>query len=152
MRLTGQEFARIRPLQWVLREYGGVAYNSPADQTSTRLFWLDFMRYVFAPKYAAQRGVTSINRFDTTQPVLLSDDLNLKLPTMLETAMYFANNQTLPSQTFAFDWPNRTAALMLAVIIYVALAVFHYYYYSAASTARGKLYTAMHKLATAKVI
>ena len=151
MRLTKQEFARIRPLQWVLREYGGVAYNSPVDQTSTRLFWLDFMRYVFAPKYAAQRGVTSINGFDTTQPVMLTDDLNLKLPTMLETAMYFANNQTLPSQTFVFNRLNCVTALMLAVVVFVALAVFHCYYSSSAA-ARDKLYTAMHNLATAKVI
>lgn len=148
MRLSRQEFARIRPLQWVLREYGGVAYNSPADQTSTRLFWLDFMRNVFAPKYASQRGVTSINEFDATQPVMLSDDLNLKLPTMLETAMYFANNQTLPAQTFVFDRLNRTAVLTLAVVIFVALAMLHCYFSSSASTAGGRLYD----LVTAKVI
>lgn len=148
MRLTGQEFARIRPLQWVLREYGGVAYNSLADQTSTRLFWLDFMRNVFAPKYAAQRGVTSINEFDTTQPVMLSDDMNLKLPTMLETAMYFANNQTLPAQTFVFERLNRTAVLTLAVVVFVALALLHYYFSSSTSTAGGRLYG----LVNAKVI
>lgn len=148
MRLTGQEFARIRPLQWVLREYGGAVYNSPADQTSTRLFWLDFMRNVFAPKYAAQHGVTFINEFDTTQPVMLSDDLKLKLPTTLETAMYFANNQTLPPQTFVFDRLSRTAVLIFVVVVFVALAVLHYYFSSPKSTAGGTFYD----LFTAKVI
>lgn len=126
MRLTSEEFARIRELQWVLREYGGVVYNTPVDRTSTNLFWLDFMRNVFAPKYAAQRGITRISTvYDTNQPVMLTDELDLKLPTMLETAVYFANNQTLPSPVFVMNRVTRFGALAVAVVIFVLIALVH---------------------------
>lgn len=155
MRLTNQEFALIRPLQWVLCEYGNVVYNTPVDQTSTRLFWIDFMRYVFAPKYGTQCGITSINDFDTTQPVLLSEDMNLKLPTILETAMYFSNNQRFPPQLFVLKGINRTVVLISVIALYLVFALTHWYYSSAAAHIRptiSSLTTVLNGLLVAKVI
>lgn len=141
MRMTSEEFARIRPLQWVLRDYGGVAYNSPVDRTSTRLFWLDFIRCVFAPKYKAQRGVTSIHTaFDTSQPVMLSDGLDLKLPTMMETAAYFADNQTLPSPVFVLNRVTRVGALAVTVVLFLLMALVRQVLLSTRGSSGGVLY------------
>lgn len=121
MRLTLEEFKRIRPLRWSLRSFGDKVYNTTINQTDTQLFWLDFMRLVFAPKFKKQYGVTNIASFDQTQPVLLSDDLELRLPTQLETAMYFANNDSVPMK-FAFNISQMTIAIV-AVLIIVLLII-----------------------------
>lgn len=121
MQLTLEEFNRIRPLQWRLRVYAGKAYNTPVDETQTQLFWLDFIRLVFAPKFKQQNGITKILQFDQTQPVLMTDDLNLILPTQMETAMYFANNKTLPMK---FSIPvNQIVILVVAVTIIITTVV-----------------------------
>lgn len=150
MRMTSEEFARIRPLQWALRDYGGgVAYHSPVDRTSTRLFWLDFIRYVFAPKYKAQRGVTSIyTAFDTSQPVMLSEGLDLKLPTMMETAVYFADNQTLPSPLFVLNRVTRVGVLAVTLVLFLLMALLQHVMLATHDSGGGVLYD----LATTKLI
>lgn len=126
MRLTIEEFNRIRPLQWRIRQIGQRAYNTPVDQTETRLFWLDFMRLVFAPKFKSQFGITQITDFDTTQPVLLTNELEITLPPQIETAMYFANNKTLPIQ-FKFDMSQSTI-VVIAIIILILILLFDLIY------------------------
>lgn len=126
MRLTLDEFKKIRKLQWNLRSFGNKTYNTTINQTETQLFWLDFMRNVFAPKFKKQFGLTYISDFDQTQPVLLTDDLELKLPTQLETAMYFANNVT-PPVTFAFNI-SQSIVTGLAIVTLIIILILHVLY------------------------
>lgn len=126
MKLTNEEFKRIRQLQWGLNEIGGKMYNTPSDSSQTQLFWLDFMKLVFAPKFKKQFGITHIDHFDVTQPVLMEDNLNLKLPTQLETAMYYANNTTLPMK-FSIGI-SQTITFIVALVVLVALIVLNYMY------------------------
>lgn len=121
MKLTLEEFKRIRPVQWYLKNYGKYVYNTTINQTETQLFWLDFMRLVFAPKFKTQFGITSLADFDITQPVLITDDLELKLPTQLETAMYFANNKT-PPVNFSINI-NQMLVMIVCIAIFIVLIV-----------------------------
>lgn len=121
MKLTLEEFNRIRPLQWHLKNYANKVYNTTINQTDTQLFWLDFMRFVFAPKFKSQYGITEITAFDQTQPVLVTDDLELVLPTDIETAMYYANNKTRP---FKFSLNiSKTIAMIVGILLIVVLVV-----------------------------
>lgn len=125
MKLTRSEFARIRPLHWQLKYVGNMVYNTPASDVETELFWLDFMRLIFAPKYKQQHGVTNIQNFDQTQPVLITDSLEILLPVQLETAMYYANNSTEP---FRLRLPfSQLAVFVLAIIIMLTLVVFDFW-------------------------
>lgn len=118
MFLTRDEFERIRPLQWTLQNYGNKVYNTIGSRTETQLFWLDFMRLVFAPKYRKQYGIMTIQNFDKTQPVLLSDDLELIVPADIEMAMYYANNTTLP-----MNFVINTSQLVAMIVAFVAIAI-----------------------------
>lgn len=121
MKLTLEEFKRIRPIQWCLRNYGKHVYNTSINQTETKLFWLDFIRLVFAPKFKQQFGITELSDFDITQPILLTDDLELTLPTQIETAMYFANNKTPPIQ-FKINI-NQLLTMIATIIIFVVIII-----------------------------
>lgn len=125
MKLTLEEFRRIRPVQWCLRDFGKHVYNTTINQTETKLFWLDFLSLVFAPKFKSQYGVPVISEFDITQPVLLSDDLELKLPTQMETAMYFANNTTTPIK-FSVNISQLTVTIIAIIIIIVLIISEHF--------------------------
>lgn len=117
MKLTKAEFNMIRPLQWTLQNHGDKVYNTITNQDDIQLFWLDFLRLIFAPKFKQQVGVTYISEFDQTQPVLLTDDLQLTLPTQLETAVYFANNSESPPMEFKFNIAQRTVLIITIIII-----------------------------------
>lgn len=121
MKLTSEEFKRIRPLQWSLKSFGKHVYNTTINQTETQLFWLDFMRLIFAPKFKTQFGIPSMENFDITQPVMITDDLELQLPTLVETAMYFANNKTLPMQ-FAVDI-DQLFSVIGSIFLIIALII-----------------------------
>lgn len=122
MFLTKSEFDKIRPLQWCLKDFGGKLYNTTLSKTETELFWIDFMRHVFAPKFKQQFGVQSIPNFDQTQPVILTNDLELKLPDLLETAMYYGNNQTLPF-SFSIDISHTFVFVVAMIIMFLLLIV-----------------------------
>lgn len=126
MKLTIEEFNKIRPLQWHLKNYANKVYNTTANQTDTQLFWLDFMRLVFAPKFKSQYGITEITAFDQTQPVLLTDDLDLVLPTDIETAMYYANNKTLPCK-FSINI-SMTLSVVIGIILIIVLVLLNVRY------------------------
>lgn len=116
MLLTTEEFFRIRPLTWKSTVVGGRIYHTTADAIDTRLFWLDFLRLVFTPKYRWQDGITKMSEFDIDRQVLLTDSLELMLPTEAETAMYYASNPT-PPVVFEFSHISQT------VVLYVALSI-----------------------------
>lgn len=121
MKLTLEEFKRIRPVQWSLKNYGKHVYNTTINQTETQLFWLDFMSLVFAPKFKQQYGIPSIKNFDITQPVLLTDNLELTLPTDVETAMYFANNKTEPVK-FSIN-VSQVFIMIISIVLTVVLLI-----------------------------
>ncbi|AYP97972.1 Ac68-like protein [Mauternbach virus] len=120
MKLTEHEFKLIRPLQWALVNHGSKVYNTTANATQTHLFWLDFMRLIFAPKFKKQHGITRVDNFDVTQPVLLTDDLELRLPTQIETICYFANNMdTLPMRFSTHLTKNLTLIIAIVLIVLI---------------------------------
>jgi len=120
MKLSEHEFNLIRPLQWTLVNHGAKVYNTTANPTQTRLFWFDFMRLIFAPKFKKQYGITRVDNFDSTQPVLLTDDLELRLPTQIETICYFANNMdTLPMKFSTHITKSMTLIIAIILIILI---------------------------------
>ncbi|KAG8362560.1 pif-6 [Fopius arisanus] len=122
MRLTPEEFKKIRTLHWTVREVGDKLYNTTSNETDTALFWFDFMRNIFAVKFAQQSGVQLITDFDQTQPVLLSDDLQLHLPPQLETAMYYCHNKTLPF-IFSINITHTNVFIMGMAILTIILII-----------------------------
>lgn len=122
MRLSKAEFAKIRPIEWVVRDFGGRMMNTPANQTFTRLFWLDFLRYVFAPKFKRQLGVTKIASFDASSPVIMSDSLDLQLPTPLETAIYYAENADKPPIEFSVN-VTQTIPMIIAIVLLLGIVL-----------------------------
>lgn len=125
MFLTRDEFKLIRPLQWTTREFGGRLYNTIINETETALFWYDFVRKVFAPRFARQWGVVNIANFDQTQPVLMTDALELKLPELLELAIYYTDNERAPFR-FALRGIKQQYVLivgLLALLILLTMAL-----------------------------
>lgn len=97
MHLTKAEFLKIRPLNWTTQTINGkITYTTLSPQ----LFWLDFVKFVFLPYFRQQNGITTITNFDINQPVVLFENLELKLSNTLESIVYFAKNQKLITPTF----------------------------------------------------
>lgn len=121
MRLTAEDLNKIRPLQWVIRDVvgSGKPYYTVVGGTSTRLFWVDFLRNVFAPRFAKQLGVTRIGSFDFNTPVMLGFDMNLRLPSLMETAMHYADN--LEVRTFQWKSPSSFTTLIIAIVSLLVL-------------------------------
>lgn len=93
MLLSKSEFNLIRPLNWYKQQYGNSVYNTT---DTPEIFWFDFMKNVFVNYFKNQKSITSIRNFDLTQPVLIDDKqygLELKLPMLEESIVYFAKNQ-----------------------------------------------------------
>lgn len=103
-----------------------MVYNTPSNDIETQLFWLDFMRLVFAPKFKRQNGITEIQKFDQTQPVLLSDSLDLILPAQLESAMYYADNRSEPPMRFQVP-VGQVFVLIVAFLLFAAIVVFDFW-------------------------
>lgn len=122
MKLKPEEFALIRPLEWRLINIGTKTYNTPKSDIARQLFWLDFLRKVFVPKFKAQQTVTVLGDFDLTEPVLMSDDLELLLPPLLETVVYYATNKTLPFM-FKLEVSMFTVLIVGIVLIFATLIV-----------------------------
>lgn len=80
------------------------------------------MRYVFAPKFKRQNGVNRIASFDTNAPVVISDSLDLTLPTPLETAIYYAENAKKPPIKFQVNL-NQIHALIIGVVLLIGMLV-----------------------------
>ena len=67
MNLTEEEFKRIRPnIQWSMKEIMGRMYNTPITIDDTKLFWIDFLRNIFAHYFHEQWAVSEIFNFDYT--------------------------------------------------------------------------------------
>lgn len=113
----------IRVLQWKLKEYNGKLYRTTLTMSDTKLFWIDFLRNIFAPLFARQRVITRLPAFDTSQPVLLEDSTNdLYLSTQFESVVYYSQNKDSPACVFLppFDI-NSITALLVAIIIIVLI-------------------------------
>lgn len=90
MKLTKKEFEQIRPLMWYKQQFGYEVYNTT---DTPQMFWFDFMKNVFAKYFKQQKAITQLSNIDVTQPVLMKNDLTLKLPLIMETVVYYAKNQ-----------------------------------------------------------
>lgn len=123
MKLTKTDFNKIRPLQWTLKEYGNQMYNTLVDIDETRLFWLDFIAHVFAPKFKNQHTITNIYNFDLEQPVLLTDSLDIVLPDELATVMYFSEN-TDNAKIFTLNFVTVKLVVIISLLVYAILTVF----------------------------
>lgn len=93
MHLSREEFEQIRPLHWSLRTINNRAWYTLTSPVETELFWLDFVRLVFAPRFAKQDTVQEISEIDQRQPVLLSENLELVLPADMESAAFYESNR-----------------------------------------------------------
>lgn len=115
MKLTRVDLQQIRELRWIIKDAvgDGKPYYTLADETSTRLFWIDFLRYIFAPRFKSQMGITRINTFEITTPVILGLDLHLLLPTMMESVVHFAENST--DRTFTFHRVKALPSLIIGI-------------------------------------
>lgn len=113
----------IRLLQWRLKEYNGKLYRTTLTMSDTKLFWVDFLRNIFAPLFAQQRVITRLPEFDTSQPVLLEDSTNdLYLSTQLESVIYYSQNKDSPACVFRLPFDiNSITALLVAIIIIVLI-------------------------------
>lgn len=124
MLLSEKEFKLIRKINWKLQTIGDKTYYTAVSEIDTYLFWFDFIRFVFAPKFKNQQGVSYIANFDITQPVLLSQDYNLKLPVLIESAIYYAENQMLkPPLSLNV---SKKIIFMIAEIILVLCLVWNF--------------------------
>jgi hypothetical protein len=121
MQLTKEEFEKIRSFEWTHRSFNSKIYNTLINETQTRLFWLDFYRLIFAPKYAKQTAITSINDVDLSRPVLLDDNLDLIVSPEIESVAYFVDNQMSPPVKFTTGI-NQMSVLIVALILLVLIA------------------------------
>lgn len=131
MRLTIDEFKTIRPIQWVSRmSNDDRIYYKPANETSAILFNLDLLRYVIAPKFSNQNAVVDIHNVDITVPTIMRPDLTVELPTVLETALYFAEqqkeNQTDNSTTL-FTNVSLNMTLAISLFVYSCVLIFMFF-------------------------
>lgn len=126
MKLTKSEFKCIRStLTWSKQQYGNEIYNVP---DSPNLFWIDFMRNIFVFYFRKQQAVTRLMDFDVGQPVLLTDNLELRLPKEMERVVYIAKNQYTPSCLIQSSISQFLVAI-LAILTYLFLIVWHIYKY-----------------------
>lgn len=121
MHLSREEFKRIRPLHWSLRTINNRAWYTLSSTVETQLFWLDFIRLVFAPRFAQQETVQEIGDFDQRQPVLLSENLELVLPADMESATFYESNRG--SSPIFCKLSNCGMNLWLIVAIVVMLMI-----------------------------
>ena len=124
MKLTQAEFKLlndVRPRQWTLKEYGTKVYHTLTLATEVKLFWLEFFTQVFHIKFKNQKNIHVIQNFDMTQPVLIDDELNLKLPSYLESVAFFADNKQLP---VVFNSKYSMLTILLSYIVAVLTLVF----------------------------
>jgi hypothetical protein len=125
MYLSIDDFNKIRPLQWTIRNYNDISYHTVATETDTQLFWADFLRTIFAPRYAQQNAILYIDKFDQTQPVLLTDSMDLLLPNDIEVAMYYSiNRHEVPFQLM-INVTMRTV-LIVTIVIYIICLICYY--------------------------
>lgn len=121
MYLTEEEFKRIRgPFDYTIREINGVVYKTLTNIESIHLFWLDFLKYIFAPKYKRQDAIIDIPSFDLSYPVLITKDQNLLLPPILETAMHFSNNRNSQSP-FILNHCRILVVFIISIFILIGL-------------------------------
>ena len=123
MKLSKADFAKIRPIEWIVKDVGGKLMNTPINQTFNQLFWLDFLRYVFAPRFKQQSGVNSVSSFDITMPVLITETMDLQLPTILETAIYYYENGERPPIEFKINI-NQTLTMVIAILVLLCVLIF----------------------------
>lgn len=120
MLLTKSQFGSIRTINWKLQSFADKTYYTAVNEIDTYLFWFDFMRNVFAPKFKSQQSVAFIAAFDMTQPVLLSPDFELKLPSLIESAIYYAENQK-PSLPFSVPMSKKIIFALAELVLLVCL-------------------------------
>lgn len=124
MFLTTTDFNKIRRINWKLQTIADKTYYTAVNEIDTYLFWFDFMRFIFAPKFKNQQGVSYIANFDTTQPVLLTTEFELKLPVLIESAIYYAENQNTKAP-FSFA-VSKNIILVVAQIALLICILWNY--------------------------
>lgn len=121
MILTLEEFKKIRKLNWYTTKINNKLYNTT---NQSELFWLDFVKNVFLPYYKKQNAVLKINDFKLTDPVYITDGLELLLPTPLESAVYYAKSESGLLQ-FSFDMP-QILIVFISILVYIISIILVY--------------------------
>lgn len=127
MFLTQFEFNnKIRKFKWHIKEIGNKNYYTLHGETDTHLFWYDFMKNIFAEKFKNQQAITNISVFDITQPVFITKDFELLLPSELETINYFSqNNKSSPFDKFILNISHLT--IIILILLSFAVIFFRKY-------------------------
>lgn len=131
MKLTVEEFNTLRPIQWTSRvSLDNRIYYTAVNATYTRLFNLDLLRKIIAPKFASQMAIVRLNNYNIDRPIMLRPDLELELPDDVETAMYFAkaveNRDDLTknyNSKVTMQTVNIVAAVLFAIIALISILV-----------------------------
>lgn len=121
MKITEAEFQKIRPLQWSLKNFGDDTYYTVNNELDTQLFWIDFIKNVYAPRFANQRMITTINNFDYTQSVLFNTNTGeIILPSHLDVIDHASKVSALKNVEFPI---RMEMVLLVAMIFYFILAI-----------------------------
>lgn len=103
----------------------GRSYYTAIDATFTKLFNLDLLRKVIAPRLQKQNAITHVRNFDVNRPVVLRTDLELELPDELETLCYFSEIANHRKVTFEFNvFGNKILNVFVSVLIMFVLFVY----------------------------
>jgi len=96
MRLTLEEFRRIRPVLWVRRDtQNGDYFYTPADPLSRRLVNGDFIREIFAKRFASQHAITRLHNVNLEDDFIVFPDLRVRIGPSLQTAVYYAEKNKI---------------------------------------------------------
>lgn len=142
--MTINEYRKIRPLQWAQRQIGDDVYYTPLNETYTRLFWNDFIRYIFAPKFAKQNSIKTISEFDVTQPALITADLSIRLPAILETIAYLGDNQDESVATTFSIKISSNVALLISLVILILLGISSLFFKKKIKLTRSYVFDSLH--------
>lgn len=110
-------------IYWSLKTYNDELYYTINDAVSVKLFWIDFLRNIFAKKFQNQYGIQNVSNFDLNEPVLIKvSNFDLKLPQILESIFYFSDYKQ-NEKTFVIKNLTLKFSLIMTIIIYVILLV-----------------------------
>lgn len=118
MKLSLAEFKKIRTLHWRMQAIGDKVYYTVSTQIETQLFWYDFIRYIFVPRFKKQNMINTISNFDQSQSVYITSDLELQLADpVMNLIFYYEENRTLP---FKFFFPiSQFIVLVIGITIII---------------------------------
>lgn len=119
MKLSLKEFEMVNRKQynWIQTTIGSRVYNTLTTSLETKLFWFDFLQFVFAPYFKEQRSITTLGAINLSEKVLMDNNLNVLLPPTLESVIYYGSNLYPPFKLDTKISMNVTTTFFSILII-----------------------------------